>query len=55
MTYHIFQSLLTLQSQYALVNFFKLYRSGHGLIAMLFFHIQAIVRVVIDLKHDYVT
>lgn len=30
-------------SVYALVNFFKLYRSGHGIIRMFFFHIQALV------------
>ena len=33
-------------SVYAIVNFFKLYRSGHGLIRMFFFHIQALVRRV---------
>ena len=30
--------------QYAIVNFFKLYHSGHGIIRMFFFHIQALVR-----------
>jgi chitin synthase len=29
--------------QYALVNFFKLYRSGHGIIRMFFLHIQGLV------------
>ena len=29
--------------QYALVGFFQLYRSGHGIIRMFFFHIQAFV------------
>ncbi|GJE84976.1 glycosyltransferase family 2 protein [Phanerochaete sordida] len=32
-------------SVYALVNFFKLYRSGHGIIRMFFFHIQALYNV----------
>ncbi|KAH8106018.1 glycosyltransferase family 2 protein [Cristinia sonorae] len=32
-------------SVYALVNFFKLYKSGHGLIRMFFFHIQALYNV----------
>ncbi|OSX60115.1 glycosyltransferase family 2 protein [Postia placenta MAD-698-R-SB12] len=32
-------------SVYALVNFFKLYRSGHGIIRMFFLHIQAIYNV----------
>lgn len=30
---------------YSLVNFFKLYKSGHGIIRMLFLHIQALVSV----------
>ncbi len=30
--------------QYAIINFFNLYRSGHGIIRMFFFHIQAFVR-----------
>ena len=29
--------------QYALVGFFQLYCSGHGIIRMFFFHIQALV------------
>ncbi|KAL0057777.1 Chitin synthase, class 1 [Marasmius tenuissimus] len=29
-------------SVYALVNFFKLYRSGHGIFRMFFFHVQAL-------------
>ncbi|KAI3597856.1 chitin synthase [Moniliophthora roreri] len=32
-------------SVYALVNFFKLYRSGHGLFRMFFFHIQGFYNV----------
>jgi chitin synthase len=32
-------------SVYALVNFFQLYRSGHGVIRMFFFHVQAIYNV----------
>ncbi|RDX53649.1 chitin synthase [Lentinus brumalis] len=32
-------------SVYALVNFFKLYRSGHGIIRMFFFHVQALYNV----------
>ncbi|THH31301.1 hypothetical protein EUX98_g2888 [Antrodiella citrinella] len=32
-------------SVYALVNFFKLYKSGHGIIRMIFFHIQAIYNI----------
>ncbi|KZT29322.1 glycosyltransferase family 2 protein [Neolentinus lepideus HHB14362 ss-1] len=32
-------------SVYALVHFFKLYRSGHGIIRMFFLHIQAIYNV----------
>ncbi|KAH7916086.1 glycosyltransferase family 2 protein [Hygrophoropsis aurantiaca] len=32
-------------SVYALVNFFQLYRSGHGIIRMFFFHIQALYNV----------
>ncbi|EGN93079.1 glycosyltransferase family 2 protein [Serpula lacrymans var. lacrymans S7.3] len=32
-------------SVYAIVNFFKLYRSGHGIIRMFFFHIQALYNV----------
>jgi chitin synthase len=32
-------------SVYALVNFFKLYRSGHGVIRMFFFHIQALYNI----------
>ncbi|GLB33766.1 putative chitin synthase [Lyophyllum shimeji] len=32
-------------SVYALVNFFKLYRSGHGIFRMFFFHIQALYNV----------
>ncbi|KAJ3559212.1 hypothetical protein NM688_g478 [Phlebia brevispora] len=32
-------------SVYALVNFFKLYRSGHGIIRMFFFHIQALYNI----------
>ena len=36
-------SWLTLHRQYAIVNFFKLYRSGHGLLRMFFFHVQAFV------------
>jgi chitin synthase len=30
--------------QYAVVHFFRLYRSGHGIIRMFFFHLQALVR-----------
>ncbi|KAK7696039.1 Chitin synthase, class 7 [Cerrena zonata] len=33
-------------SVYALVNFFKLYKSGHGIIRMFFFHIQALYNAV---------
>ena len=36
-------TVLTRRLQYAIVNFFKLYRSGHGVIRMFFFHIQALV------------
>ncbi|PFH46163.1 glycosyltransferase family 2 protein [Amanita thiersii Skay4041] len=32
-------------SVYALVNFFKLYKSGHNIIRMFFFHIQALYNV----------
>ncbi|KAH7887783.1 glycosyltransferase family 2 protein [Phlebopus sp. FC_14] len=32
-------------SVYALVNFFQLYRSGHGIIRMFFFHIQALYNI----------
>jgi len=32
-------------SVYALVNFFKLYRSGHGIIRMFFLHLQALYNV----------
>lgn len=32
-------------SVYALVNFFKLYRSGHGIIRMFFFHVQGLYNV----------
>ncbi|KAI0796852.1 chitin synthase [Abortiporus biennis] len=32
-------------SVYALVNFFKLYKSGHGIIRMFFFHIQAFYNI----------
>ncbi|KAI6034169.1 glycosyltransferase family 2 protein [Pisolithus microcarpus 441] len=32
-------------SVYALVNFFQLYRSGHGIIRMFFFHIQGIYNI----------
>ncbi|EMD40851.1 glycosyltransferase family 2 protein [Gelatoporia subvermispora B] len=32
-------------SVYALVNFFKLYKSGHGIIRMFFFHVQAIYNI----------
>ncbi|KAG1779739.1 glycosyltransferase family 2 protein [Suillus placidus] len=32
-------------SVYALVNFFQLYRSGHGIIRMFFFHVQALYNV----------
>jgi len=32
-------------SVYALVNFFKLYKSGHGIIRMFFFHIQGIYNI----------
>lgn len=32
-------------SVYALVNFFKLYKSGHGILRMFFFHIQALYNV----------
>ncbi|KAI0346769.1 glycosyltransferase family 2 protein [Trametopsis cervina] len=32
-------------SVYALVNFFRLYKSGHGLIRMFFFHVQALYNV----------
>jgi len=32
-------------SVYALVNFYKLYRSGHGVIRMVFFHIQAFYNI----------
>jgi chitin synthase len=31
-------------SIYALVNFFKIYKSGHGFVRMCFMHIQALVR-----------
>lgn len=30
--------------QYALVNFFMFYKSGHGIIRMFFLHVQAFVR-----------
>ncbi|KAG1874478.1 glycosyltransferase family 2 protein [Suillus subalutaceus] len=32
-------------SVYALVNFFQLYRSGHGIVRMFFFHIQAFYNI----------
>ncbi|OJT09060.1 Chitin synthase 1 [Trametes pubescens] len=32
-------------SVYAIVNFFKLYRSGHGIIRMFFFHVQALYNI----------
>ncbi|KAI0089171.1 glycosyltransferase family 2 protein [Irpex rosettiformis] len=32
-------------SVYALVNFFRFYKSGHGLIRMFFFHIQALYNI----------
>ncbi|KAF9263445.1 class III chitin synthase [Marasmius fiardii PR-910] len=32
-------------SVYAIANFFKLYRSGHGIIRMFFFHIQALYNI----------
>ncbi|KAI9001377.1 glycosyltransferase family 2 protein [Trametes punicea] len=32
-------------SVYAVVNFFQLYRSGHGIIRMFFFHIQALYNI----------
>ncbi|KAI0326691.1 glycosyltransferase family 2 protein [Cubamyces sp. BRFM 1775] len=32
-------------SVYAIVNFFKLYKSGHGIIRMFFFHIQALYNI----------
>ncbi|KAH9179673.1 glycosyltransferase family 2 protein [Lactarius sanguifluus] len=32
-------------SQYAVVHFFRLYKSGHGIIRMFFFHIQALYNV----------
>lgn len=32
-------------SVYALVNFFQLYRSGHGIIRMFFFHVQALYNI----------
>ena len=32
-------------AQYALANFFALYKSGHGVVRMFFFHIQALVRL----------
>jgi len=32
-------------SVYALVNFFRLYKSGHGLIRMFFFHVQALYNI----------
>ncbi|KAI0677055.1 glycosyltransferase family 2 protein [Trametes maxima] len=32
-------------ASYAIVNFFKLYRSGHGLIRMFFFHVQALYNI----------
>ena len=47
-------SCLTMRSfspgaQYALVHFGRLYSSGHGIIRMFFFHIQALVRqAVVD-------
>ena len=31
-------------SVYALIHFFNMYKSGHGIIRMFFFHIQALVR-----------
>lgn len=38
--------------QYSVFHFFRLYRSGHGPIRMLFLHIQAIVsRISCDLMH----
>ena len=41
--------ILILLSQYALVHFFRLYQSGHGIIRMFFFHIQALVRRVLSI------
>ncbi|EEB96911.1 hypothetical protein MPER_03866, partial [Moniliophthora perniciosa FA553] len=32
-------------SVYALVNFFKLYQSGHGIFRMFFFHVQALYNI----------
>jgi chitin synthase len=34
-------------SVYALVNFFRLYQSGHGIIRLSLFHIQALVRALL--------
>jgi len=34
----------SLPTQYSLVHFFRLYRSGHNIFRLFFFHIQAIVR-----------
>lgn len=34
-------------SVYALVNFFRLYQSGHGIVRMFFFHLQALVSVIL--------
>jgi chitin synthase len=33
------------ETQYALVHFFKLYKSGHGIIRMFFFHVQSLYNV----------
>ena len=33
-------------SVYALIHFFNMYKSGHGIIRMFFFHIQALVRIL---------
>lgn len=33
-----------LASKYAVVHFFRFYKSGHGIFRMFFFHIQALVR-----------
>src|SRR6266404_1706272 len=39
--------ILILSSQYAVVHFFRFYQSGHGIIRLFFFHIQALVRRVL--------
>lgn len=42
-------------SQYALVNFFKIYKSGHGIIRLFFLHLQALVGYRNSFRHSPLT